>query len=260
MNAAEVEGRRADAEQVIVNAHQLGEDGADVLAARRQLDAQQLLDGVVPGDLVGDRRDVVHPIDDGDVLVEVEVFAELLEATVQVADVGHRLDDRLAVEGEEQAQRGVRGRVLRAEVERPEVLLLGDLVGQRCRAFPGAWRSLRISQIADCNVQIASSAMLQSAIASPFRPRQAPGSYAARPGRAADSPCAAGNAVNSSGIRMRRRSGMAVEHDAVHVVDLALHPVGPLPQREGRRQRQVRVVQERLHVRRARRSWCSSRP
>ena len=73
--------------------HQLGEDRADVLAARRELDAQQLFDRVMPGDLVGDRRDVIHPIDDGDVLVEVEVFAELLEAAVQIADVGHRLDD-----------------------------------------------------------------------------------------------------------------------------------------------------------------------
>ena len=110
-----------------MNAHQLGEDGADVLAARRQLDAQQLLDGVVPGDLVGDRRDVVHPVDDGDVLVEVEVLAELLEAAVQVADVRHGLDDGLAVEGEDEAQRGVRGRVLRPEVERPEVFLVGAL-------------------------------------------------------------------------------------------------------------------------------------
>ena len=56
------------------------DDDADVLAARRQLDAQQLLDRVVPGDLVGDRRDVVHAVDDRDVLVVVEVLAELLEA------------------------------------------------------------------------------------------------------------------------------------------------------------------------------------
>ena len=138
--AAEVEGRGADAEQVIADARQLGEDGAEVLAARRQLDAQQLLDRVMPGDLVGDRRDVVHPIDDGDVLVVVEVFAELLEAGVQVADVGHGLDDGLAVEGEDEAQRGVRGRVLRAEVERPEVLLVGPL--RRGEASPAQRHSI----------------------------------------------------------------------------------------------------------------------
>ena len=80
MNAPEVERRGAAAEQVVADPGQLGDDRADVLAARRQLDAQQLLDRVVPGDLVGDRRDVVHPVDDGDVLVVVEVLAELLEA------------------------------------------------------------------------------------------------------------------------------------------------------------------------------------
>ena len=80
------------------------------------LDAQQLLDRQVPGDVVGHRRDVVHPVGDRHVLVVVEVLAELLEAGVQVADVGHGVDDPLAVELQHQPQRGVRGRVLRAEV------------------------------------------------------------------------------------------------------------------------------------------------
>ena len=95
---------------------------------------------VMPGDLVGDRRDVVHAIDDGDVLVEVEVLAELLEAGMQIADVGHRLDDGFAVQGEDEAQGGMRGRVLRTEVEGPEVVLgprrSASVVWQRVR---GAW-------------------------------------------------------------------------------------------------------------------------
>jgi hypothetical protein len=87
---------------VVVDPHQLGEDGADIFAARRDFDVEQFLDGVVPGHLIGHRRDVVHPVDDGDVLVVVEVLAELLEAGVQKADVRDRLDDRLAVQGEDQ--------------------------------------------------------------------------------------------------------------------------------------------------------------
>ena len=86
-------------------------------------------------DLVGDRRDVVHPVDDRHVLVEVEIFAEFLEAGVQVADVGHGLDDGLAVECEDEAQCGVRGRVLRAEVQSVEELLVraGDVLhGSSC--------------------------------------------------------------------------------------------------------------------------------
>ena len=76
----------------------------------------------VPGQLVVDRRGVVHPIDDRDVLVVVQVLAELFEAAVQVADVRRAADDALAVELEHEAQRRVRRGVLRAEVERPAVL------------------------------------------------------------------------------------------------------------------------------------------
>jgi hypothetical protein len=52
-----------------------------------ELDAEQLLDRREPAHLVGDRADVVHPVDDRDVLVEVEVLAELLEPAVQEPDV-----------------------------------------------------------------------------------------------------------------------------------------------------------------------------
>ena len=109
--------------------HQLGENRADVLAARRQLDAQEFLDRMVPGDFVGHRRNVVHAIDDGDVLVVVQVFAELLEAAMEVADVRDRLDDGFAVESQDQAQRRVRGRVLRPEVQGPEVILVRRRAG-----------------------------------------------------------------------------------------------------------------------------------
>ena len=126
----EVERRGAGAEQVVADPRQLADDHADVLAARRQLDAQQLLDRVVPGHLVHRRADVVLAVDDRDVLVEVQVLAELLEARVQVADVGRRLDDPLAVELEDQAQRRVRGGVLRPEVERP-----GEPASPRCPSF-----------------------------------------------------------------------------------------------------------------------------
>ena len=75
---------------------------------------EQLLDRVVPGHLVHRRADVVLAVGDRDVLVEVQVLAELLEPRVQVADVGRRLDDPLAVELQDQAQGRVRGGVLRA--------------------------------------------------------------------------------------------------------------------------------------------------
>ena len=104
---------------------------AKVFAARRQLDAQQFFDRVMPGDFVGERRDVIHPVDDGDILIVVEVLAELFETAVQIANVGHGLDDGFAIEGEQEAQRRVRGRVLRAEVERPEIFLVGTVPPKR---------------------------------------------------------------------------------------------------------------------------------
>src|SRR5262249_9197839 len=122
---AEIEPHRADAEEMIVEPHQFGENRPEVLAPRRQFDPHQLLDRVMPGDFVGQRRDIVHPIDDGDVLVVVEVLAELLEAAVEKTDVGNRLDHVLAVERDDDAQRGVRGRMLRSEIERPEIFLVG---------------------------------------------------------------------------------------------------------------------------------------
>ncbi len=51
------------------------------------------------------------------------MLAELLEAGVQIADVGKGIDHALAVEHQHDAQRGVRGRVLRTEIERPQVVV-----------------------------------------------------------------------------------------------------------------------------------------
>ena len=110
----QVERGGAGAEQVVADPRQLGDDHPDVLAARGQLDVQQLLDRMVPGHLVHRRADVVLAVDDRHVLVEVEVLAQLLEARVQVADVGRGLDDPLAVELEDQPQGRVGGGMLRA--------------------------------------------------------------------------------------------------------------------------------------------------
>ncbi len=148
---AEVQRRGADAKQVGLDAAQLAEDRAQDLAARRDVDAHQLFDRAVPGDLVVDRRRVVHAVDDGDVLVVVQVLAELLKARVQVADVRHAADDALAIQFQHQAQGGVGGGVLRPEVERPAVagLRLGVEVGRRfdvhVNRFQVVWHGVSFS-------------------------------------------------------------------------------------------------------------------
>ena len=117
----QVQGGGADAQQVVLDAAQFAKDRADGLAARGDVDVEELLGAVVPGDVVDDRRDVVQPRGDGDVLVVVQRLGELLEARVQVADVRHRPHDPLAVELHHDAERRVRRGVLGAEVERPAV-------------------------------------------------------------------------------------------------------------------------------------------
>jgi hypothetical protein len=82
----------------------------------------------MPGDVVRDRREVVHPVRDRDVLVEIVLLAELLKPRVQVPNVGHGPDDPLAVELEDDPQRRVRRRVLRAKVHDPAVAVVLELV------------------------------------------------------------------------------------------------------------------------------------
>ena len=84
---------------------------------------------MVPGHVVGHRRDVIHPISDSDVLVEIQMLADFLESRVQVSDVGNRLNNPLAVELQHQPQCRVRRRMLWAKVQGPEIVLSLLLVG-----------------------------------------------------------------------------------------------------------------------------------
>src|SRR5947208_698804 len=79
---------------------------------------------MVPTHLIGEWRNIVHPIDDGHVLIEVEVFAEFLEPGMEISNIGNRFDNGFAVECEDQSECCMRGGVLRAEVEGVEKLLV----------------------------------------------------------------------------------------------------------------------------------------
>lgn len=117
----EVEPGGADAQQVVLDTGDFVHDGAEHLAAGRDIDAEELLDAVVPADVVSDRAEIVHPRRDGDVLVVVEGLAEFLEPAVQVADVRRDAGDPFTVELENESERGVGGGVLRSEVQDPAV-------------------------------------------------------------------------------------------------------------------------------------------
>ena len=123
----EIECRRAHIQQVILNPHDLGQDRPQVLAPRRQFDVEQLLNRMMPSNLIGQRREIIHAVNDGDILVEVEMLAELLKPRVQVADMRNSVDDLLAIERQDKPQRRMCGRMLRTKVERPQILLIGRL-------------------------------------------------------------------------------------------------------------------------------------
>jgi hypothetical protein len=120
--ATEVQCGGAEIQQVVVHPHQFGKDCAEVLAARREFDPQQFFDGVVPCDFIGQRGQVVHAVDNGDVLVEVQMFAKFFEAAVQIADVGDSVENAFTVKCEYQPQSGVSCGVLWPEIQRPHVL------------------------------------------------------------------------------------------------------------------------------------------
>jgi hypothetical protein len=84
--AVEEHGQRADVHRVRAEPHQvardplqLGEDRPDVAGAPRHLDRHQLLDRLAVAEVVGRRRDVVHPVGDEDDLRPVAALAELLD-------------------------------------------------------------------------------------------------------------------------------------------------------------------------------------
>ena len=96
---------------------ELEQDRADVLGPRRCFDAHQLFGGEDERHLVGEAAQPVDAVDQGGDLREGANLGELLVAAMHVA--GHRLGPHhlLAVEAGDDAQRAVRGRVLRADVE-----------------------------------------------------------------------------------------------------------------------------------------------
>ncbi len=80
-------------------------------------DAEQPLHRQAVGGLVEDRRQVVRPGAERDALGPGPELHVLLDAGVQVADARAGLGDGLAVQGQDQPEHAVRGRVLRAHVD-----------------------------------------------------------------------------------------------------------------------------------------------
>ena len=121
---ADIEPMRTEPHQVVQNARDLVEHDADVLGARRRLDAEQLLDCQHVAVLVAHHRDVVEPVHVTDRLVVRFRLGQFFGRTMQKANVRIGFLDRLAVHLEHETQNTVSRRMLRPEVH-CEILDLG---------------------------------------------------------------------------------------------------------------------------------------
>ncbi len=119
---AEVDEVRPHADEVVHDARQLAEDHADPLRARRDLDAQELLDRHRVSHVVQERAHVVEPVRVGEDLLPRMELGHLLEAAMEIADLGDRFDDRLAVEPALEPEGPVHGGMAGPDVDHHQVL------------------------------------------------------------------------------------------------------------------------------------------
>ena len=158
-DAAEVDRARAEEDQVVVQALQLGEERADPLAAARHLEAEQLLDAHHVHELVAEERVVVGPGRVRDRLPVRLLLHVLLDARVHVAELVVQADDGLAVERDHEAQHAVRRGVVRPEADLHQVRVADRAaaartgVGQSTSAgvCPACARSIVATQTASEN-------------------------------------------------------------------------------------------------------------
>ena len=118
----ELEPRRAEPDEVRVDAVQLAQQHAHPGRLARYLDPEQLLDREHEDELVVLEDEVVDPPGVRDRLPPRLLLHVLLEARVQVADHGVQPDDGLAVQVDHEAEHAVRRRMVRAEVDLEDVL------------------------------------------------------------------------------------------------------------------------------------------
>ncbi len=113
------------------DAGQFGQDHAQVFGALRRADSHQGFHREDVAEIVAQRGDVIQAVGERNVAGEGVAFADFLVAAVQVPHDRFEVDHILAVQQRGDAKDAVRGRVLRAEIDRQQFRL------QRFRAPAG---------------------------------------------------------------------------------------------------------------------------
>ena len=131
---ARVVRRQANVEQVRVQALDLEHDGADVLGARRDMNALGALDGLGIGHRVGAAADAADTVGEErhGVIVQARL-GDLLHAAVHVEQTVVGVDDRLALNEQAEVAGLVGGNVQRAHGNERRLLALG--IGQELIVF-----------------------------------------------------------------------------------------------------------------------------
>jgi hypothetical protein len=95
---------RAQPDEMTGNALQLGQEYARVLDLLADLvvDAQQALDRQRVGQVVAERGQIVHAVGQHQRLVIGLGLGGLLDAGMQIADIGNGLDNRFALDGQDE--------------------------------------------------------------------------------------------------------------------------------------------------------------
>ena len=118
---AQVLRERAVPDQVTDDPKQFGQHHADHLGARRNRDTRQFLHGRKVSEIVHHAAQVIHAVGVRNIGMPGLALAHLLRAAVMESDLGHGIDDLLAVELNHNPQDAVRARMLRAEVQKDEI-------------------------------------------------------------------------------------------------------------------------------------------
>ncbi len=104
-------------EQVRGDALQLAHHHADDLSPFRNFDAEHLLHGQHIAEVVVHPGEIVHPVGVVDKVLVTLVLAGLLEAGMQIAQIGVNIDDGLAVQLDHHAQHAVGAGVVGTHVD-----------------------------------------------------------------------------------------------------------------------------------------------
>src|SRR5271166_777222 len=113
---ADVQGVRAQPNQVRIQSRKLVQEHPYPLGTRRNLDLEQLFDGEAVNKIVRKRGKIVNAVGQRDNLLVELRLAGLLDSGVQISDVRDHLENRLAVDFDYQAENAVGRGVLRSHI------------------------------------------------------------------------------------------------------------------------------------------------